>query len=63
MWLYLRPSCPDCSFSVELDDLEIDSWIRRILTLGAHQNSGPSPTPLREAVISPWVSPLKLILA
>jgi hypothetical protein len=59
MWLYPRPSCPDCSFSAELDDLEIDSWIRRILTLGAHRNSGPSPAPLREGVIS---RPLKLIL-
>jgi hypothetical protein len=48
MWLYSGPSCSDHFFSIELDNLKIDTQIRRILTLGAHQNSGPSPVPLRE---------------
>jgi hypothetical protein len=54
------PSCSNHSFSAEFGDAEIDIWIWRILALGAHQNSGPSPIPLREGVISPWVSPFEL---
>jgi hypothetical protein len=55
MWMYLGPSCPNCSFSIELDDAEIDAQIRGILV------HGPSAFPLRERVVSPWVSLLKLI--
>jgi hypothetical protein len=63
MLMYLGPTCPDDSFSTELDNAKIGIWIRRILALEAHQNSGPSPIPLREAVIIPWVSPLELASA
>jgi hypothetical protein len=62
MWMYPRPSCPNRSISVELDDAKIDTQIQRIHALGADQNSGPSPIPLREGAISPSVSPLKPIL-
>jgi hypothetical protein len=62
MWMYSGSRCPDRSFSAELDDAEIDTWIRRTLALGAHRNSGPIPIPSREGVVSPWVNLLKLIL-
>jgi hypothetical protein len=52
-WVYPGPSCPDRSFSTELDDAEIN----------ANQNSGPNLIPLREGVVNPWVSLLKLIFA
>jgi hypothetical protein len=52
---------PDRSFSVELDDMEINARIRGILVHGVNQNFGPSLVPLREGVISPWVSLLELI--
>jgi hypothetical protein len=41
-------------------NVENDIQIQRILTLGAHWNSSPSPIPLSEGVIIPWVSPLEL---
>jgi hypothetical protein len=63
MWMYLGPSYPDRFSSAELGDEKINARIRRILALGAHQNSCSSLTPLREGVISPWLSLLKLILA
>jgi hypothetical protein len=53
MWMYPEPSCPDCSFSAELDNAEINAQIRGILIHGANQNSGPKPVPLRERVVSP----------
>jgi hypothetical protein len=62
MWMYPGPSHPDRSFSIELDNAEIDAWNQGILVHGVNRNSGPSPIPLREGAISPWVSPLKLIL-
>jgi hypothetical protein len=63
MWMYAGTSCPDRSFSIELDEVEIKARILRFLALRAHRNSGPSSIPLREGVISPWVSLLELILA
>jgi hypothetical protein len=36
MWMYPGPSCPDRSFSTELDDAEIDTQIWRILALSTH---------------------------
>jgi hypothetical protein len=63
MWLYPGPNCPYRSFSAELDNAEIDIWIRRILALGAHRNSGSSPIPLREGVVMPWVGLLELASA
>jgi hypothetical protein len=59
MWMYPGSSCPDRSFSA---DVEIDTWIRRTLALRAHRNSGPILIPSREGVVSPWVNLLKLIL-
>jgi hypothetical protein len=53
MWMYLWPSCLDCSFFAELDDAEIDARIQRIHALGAHRNPDPSLIPLREGVVSP----------
>jgi hypothetical protein len=50
--MYSGPSCPNRSFSIELGDVEIDARIRGILVRGDNQNSGPSPIPLREGVIS-----------
>jgi hypothetical protein len=40
------------SFSEELGDAEINTWIHRILAPGADSNPGVSPTPLREGVDS-----------
>jgi hypothetical protein len=60
MWMYSGLGCPDRSFSVELDSAEINVRIRGILVYGADQDPGPSPVPLREGVISPWVSLLEL---
>jgi hypothetical protein len=53
MWMYPAPSCPDRSFSAELDDAEINAWIWGILVHGANQNPGSSMIPLRGGVISP----------
>jgi hypothetical protein len=61
MWMYPRPSCPDYSFSIKLDDMEINAQIREILVHGPNQNPGPNPIPLRGGVVNPWVSLHKLI--
>jgi hypothetical protein len=61
MWTYPGPCCPDSSFSVELDDIEINSQNQGILVHGANQNSGHIPVPLREGVVSSWVTLLELI--
>jgi hypothetical protein len=62
MWMYPGPSCPNRSLSAKLDDVEIDARIQRIHVHEVNWNLGPSPIPLREGAVSPWVSPLKLIL-
>jgi hypothetical protein len=61
MCVYLGPGYPDRSFCTELDDVEINTRIRGILVYGADLNSGPNPIPLREGIIIPWVSLLKLV--
>jgi hypothetical protein len=61
IWMYPGPGYSDRIFSVELDNAEIDTQGRRILSLGGHRNSSPSPIPLREGVASPWVSPLNCV--
>jgi hypothetical protein len=61
MLMYLGLSCPNRSFSAELDGTEINTRIRGILVHGANQNSGNRLVPLREGAISPWVSFLELI--
>jgi hypothetical protein len=60
MWMYRRPSCPDCPFSEGLGDTEINTRIQGVLAHGAYLNFGSDPVPLKERVESPWVSPLKL---
>jgi hypothetical protein len=60
IWIYLGPSCPDRPFSVELDDMEINTRIRWVLAHGADQNFGSGLVPLREGVLSPCVSLLEL---
>jgi hypothetical protein len=42
MWMYPGPSCPDCSFSAELDNAEINAKIQGILVHGANKNPDPS---------------------
>jgi hypothetical protein len=49
-------SDPDCSFSEELSDGEINTWILKVLNHGANLNLGAGPTPLREGVASSRVS-------
>jgi hypothetical protein len=60
MWMYPGPSCPDCPFSAELNDMEINTWVRGVLARGADLNLGSVSVPLRARVDSPWVSPLGL---
>jgi hypothetical protein len=63
MWRYPGPSCPDHFFLAKLADVEIDTRVRRVIALEVHQSSNPYLIPLREGVVSPWVSPLRHILA
>jgi hypothetical protein len=63
MWMYPGLICSDRSFPPELDDVEIDARIWKLLALGAHPNSSPSSIHFREGLVSACVSSLKLILA
>jgi hypothetical protein len=63
MWMYSGPSCPDCSFSVELVDAEVNTRVRRILALEVNRHSGFGLICLWDWVISPWVSSLGPISA
>jgi hypothetical protein len=56
MWLYLGSSCPNPSFSKELSDAEINTWIHTVLDHGADLNLRASPATLREGVASTTVS-------
>jgi hypothetical protein len=56
--MYLGPSCPDCPFSAELGDMDINTWIRGVLDHGADLNLDSSPIPFRGRVDNPWVSSL-----
>jgi hypothetical protein len=58
--MHLGPSCPDCPFSVELGNTEINTGIRGVLAYGADPNFGPSLILLRERVDNLWVSLLGL---
>jgi hypothetical protein len=58
MWLYLSLSCPDHPFSNELGDTKINTRKHSVLAHGVILNLGPNPTPLREGVDCPWMSPL-----
>jgi hypothetical protein len=46
MWMYPGPSCPDCPFSEELDNAEINTRIHKVPAHGANLNPGFGPTPL-----------------
>jgi hypothetical protein len=61
MWRYPGPSYPSCSFLAELTDVEVDTRVWRILALRVNQHFGSGPVPLKDGVVSPWVSPLGLI--
>jgi hypothetical protein len=50
MWMYPVPSRPDCPFSEELSDTEINTQIHRILAHGANLNPEAGPTLLKEGV-------------
>jgi hypothetical protein len=60
MWRYPGPDCLDRSFQAELGDAELDTRVQGILALGVNRRTSPSLVSLREGVISPWVSQLKL---
>jgi hypothetical protein len=55
MWMYPRPSCPDGPFSEELDDVEINIRIHRVLAHGVDLSLGAGLAPLREGVDSNMV--------
>jgi hypothetical protein len=45
MWMYMGSSCPDCPFSNELGDDEINTQIHRVLAPGPIQILGLVPLP------------------
>jgi hypothetical protein len=62
MWMYPGLSCPNRSFSAELDDVEINTQIRGILVHEANQNHLPMQfydleLHLGYAHSAPWGSP------
>jgi hypothetical protein len=59
MSMYPGPSCPDCPFSTELGNVEINTRIQGVLACGVDLNFGSSLVPLRECVDSPWLSLLE----
>jgi hypothetical protein len=63
MLRYPGPGYPDCSFSAELMDMEVEAWVQKLLALGVRQPSTPGPASLREGVDSPWVSLFELAAA
>jgi hypothetical protein len=56
MWMYPGPRCPDCPFSEELGDTDMNTQIHRVLAHGADMNPGAGPAPLRQGVDSIRVS-------
>jgi hypothetical protein len=48
--MYPGPSCPNRPFSKELDDVEINTGIHKVLAHGADLNPRANPAPLREGV-------------
>jgi hypothetical protein len=60
IWMYPGLSCPGHPFSVELDDMEINTQIRGGPCSLADQNFGSGLVFLREGVVSPWESLLEL---
>jgi hypothetical protein len=60
MLMHLGPSCLDWPFSMELDNMEINTRIRGVLVPGVDPNLGSGSVPLSERVNSPCVSLLGL---
>jgi hypothetical protein len=56
MWMYTGPSCPNRPYSKELDNVEINTCIHRVLAHGVDLDPGAGPAPLREGVDSTRVS-------
>jgi hypothetical protein len=50
MWMYSGLSCLDSRSSKELSAAEINTWIHKVLDLGADLNPVASPARLREGV-------------
>jgi hypothetical protein len=61
MWLYPGSSCPDCSFSQESGDAEMNTRIHKVQDHGVDLNHRVGPAPLREGVASTRVSPFRSI--
>jgi hypothetical protein len=51
-----RAKLPDCPFSEELGDTEVNTQVHEVLAHGVDPNLGTSPVPLREGIGNPWVS-------
>jgi hypothetical protein len=45
MWMHPRLSCPDCPFSTELGDMEINTQMRGVLAPRANPNLGSNLIP------------------
>jgi hypothetical protein len=52
MWLYPGPSCLDHPSSEELSTTDSNTWIHKVLDLGANSNARAGPSPLEEGVAS-----------
>jgi hypothetical protein len=53
MWRYPGPSCPNCSFSAELENMKVDTWVQGIHALRINRRSSSSPVSSRDWVTSP----------
>jgi hypothetical protein len=60
MWLYLGPSCPDRPSFEELSAAKINTWIHKVLDLGANPNPEAGTAPLRKGFLASWLVCLEL---
>jgi hypothetical protein len=58
--LYLGPSCLDHPFFEELSAVEINTWIYKVLDLGAYPNPRAGPSPLPKGMLAPGLVCLDL---
>jgi hypothetical protein len=63
MWMYPGPSYPDCPFSEELYDVEINTWIHMVLAHRVDLSPWAGLAPLREGVNSTTVNLFAFTLA
>jgi hypothetical protein len=63
MWMYPRPSCPDCPSSEELRAVEVDAQIHKVLDLKVNPNPRVGPVSLWRGIASSRVSMLGPVLA